>query len=784
MGNLSAIKTVQEIISSKATTIYEIIGDRTRPFPLEESRIYIIPGYQRKIRWSSENVQILIDDLQNGKKFLGTITLSTSWATKFEIIDGQQRMTVITMLITYLKKVVINKKNMEDLCKIENQSFETFNELLFYEFDYERVRDENKPLFEEIMKNDVLDQKNDFKEIWESIVERVDLLSESCKEKLYFALLESDINIIVNNAQATDTGRKFCVDYFIDVNNKGVHLDKLDIIRAYAFKEDFDEMTEKWIDIQNKCTELQGKAKYTREVLYFQYFVCSVNKEIGFKLSKLSEDYRIRENINFNDKRYDSGTFVWNLFANERFYSRMLLDLNDYLDFLLLVVNQETGGSDKFKKMFYIDNKVLSDETRILNAHSIINNIIRNDDLVPKMMVMKYYFEILKPAFSKRNKYKIIHNINAIACVFTMSKKGKGSEQIASRLIQEKWEEAIIKYSYKYVTDSISTIGFDKVAQINKSYTIESGQYIARRYFSFHDAYSWDNGNISVDEEVFKNANITTRDTNIEHFIINRKFEYALYLEDGKTLDIEIKIPRKYKKYIATITNYLILKSTYNSEIANRPVYEKIDMLDKKIGEFGIDKVIPSTRSQMHYIVIRKVMHDESAYPKKKIMEATKKSDRKKILQEYYKKDFEDEYQRLVDILNREESIIAIKLEYDLLKNGFIKEDDIFIYESDTNFANVRADIDVKNKKLIMSAEIYNPFYGEEDDNGDEGYSRLIDSVIEGFIKLYGYKPCIRSSDEYGGCDDVSYRFELIFEPNIKYANIFLSNLATISEKI
>lgn len=784
MGNLSAIKTVQEIISSKATTIYEIIGDRTRPFPLEEDRIYIIPGYQRKIRWSSENVQILIDDLQNGKKFLGTITLSTSWATKFEIIDGQQRITVITMLVTYLKKVVINKKNLEDLCKIENQSFEMFNKLLNYGFDYERIKDENKPLFETLLKSDVLDQKSDFKEIWESIVERVDLLSESDKEKLYSALLESDINIIVNNAQETDTGRKFCVDYFIDVNNKGVHLDKLDIIRAYAFKEDFDEMTEKWIDIQNKCIELQGKVKYTREVLYFQYFVCNVNKEIGFKLSKLGEDYRIKENINFNDKRYDSGTFVWNLFANERFYSKMLLDLNDYLEFLLLVVNQETGGSDEFKKMFYTEKKELSDETRILNAHTIINNIIRNDDLVPKMMVMKYYFEILKPAFSQRNKYKIIHNINAIACVFTMSKKGKGSEQIASRLLQEKWEDAIRKYSYKYVSDSISKIGFDKVAQINKSYTIESGQYIARRYFSFHDAYSWDNGNISVDEEEFKNANITAGDTNIEHFIINRKFEYALYLEDGKTLDIEIKIPRKYRKYIATITNYLILNSTYNSEIANRPVFEKIDMLDKKIEEFGIDRVIPSTRSQIHYVVIRKVMHDESAYPKKKIMDATKKSDRKKILQEYYRKDFEDEYQGLVNLLSREESIIAVKLEYDLLKFGFIKEGDIFRYESDTNFPNVRADIDAKNRQLIMSAELYNPFYGKEGDNGNGDYSQLIDIVIKEFIKLYGDKPCIRSSDEYGGSDDVSYTFEYIFEPKVEYANTFLSNLATISEKI
>ena len=73
---------------------------------------------------------------------------------------------------------------------------------------------------------------------------------------------------------------------------------------------------------------------------------------------------------------------------------------------------------------------------------------------------------------------------------------------------------------------------------------------MARRYFSLYDAYTWSSGNTSVDEERYKNANITNGNNNMEHFIINRKYEYALYLDDGTTSDIEIKIPGKFKKYI------------------------------------------------------------------------------------------------------------------------------------------------------------------------------------------------------------------------------------------
>ena len=83
----------------------------------------------------------------------------------------------------------------------------------------------------------------------------------------------------------------------IDINNKSVELDSLDIIRAYAFKEDFNNTTQRWVNIQNKCNALSGKVKYSREELYLQYFVCNVNKQIGFSISKLSNDYRIKEDV-------------------------------------------------------------------------------------------------------------------------------------------------------------------------------------------------------------------------------------------------------------------------------------------------------------------------------------------------------------------------------------------------------------------------------------------------------------------------------------------------------
>ena len=77
---------------------------------------------------------------------------------------------------------------------------------------------------------------------------------------------------------------------------------------------------------------------------------------------------------------------------------------------------------------------------------------------------------------------------------------------------------------------------------------------------------------------------------------------------------------------------YLILNSRVNSNLKNRPVYEKIEIIEEAIRDNGIDYVIPSKRSQLHYFVIKEIFHDLSKYPVKELKAETKKSKKKKLL--------------------------------------------------------------------------------------------------------------------------------------------------------
>lgn len=65
---------------------------------LEADRKYSIPAFQREVRWDDNNLKMLLYDLSRSSKFLGNIILTIKSDHTCEIIDGQQRTTVLMLI--------------------------------------------------------------------------------------------------------------------------------------------------------------------------------------------------------------------------------------------------------------------------------------------------------------------------------------------------------------------------------------------------------------------------------------------------------------------------------------------------------------------------------------------------------------------------------------------------------------------------------------------------------------------------------------------------------------
>src|SRR5205823_10278955 len=116
----TALTSVHLVLSAERHAPREIDGKGKTVRELLAGRKYSIDYYQREYKWQTKQVGELIDDLANkflesyepghersavaeyGHYFVGSIIVSDKDGQKF-IIDGQQRLTTLTLLLIYVQ---------------------------------------------------------------------------------------------------------------------------------------------------------------------------------------------------------------------------------------------------------------------------------------------------------------------------------------------------------------------------------------------------------------------------------------------------------------------------------------------------------------------------------------------------------------------------------------------------------------------------------------------------------------------------------------------------------
>lgn len=99
------------------------------------SKRYVIPVYQRKYDWKEENCRQLYEDLKKivsdkrDSHFFGSIVSSVignGATTEYHIIDGQQRLTTVTLLLLAILNLIQQKKITAEEPQLDEQINERF----------------------------------------------------------------------------------------------------------------------------------------------------------------------------------------------------------------------------------------------------------------------------------------------------------------------------------------------------------------------------------------------------------------------------------------------------------------------------------------------------------------------------------------------------------------------------------------------------------------------------------------------------------------------------------
>jgi uncharacterized protein with ParB-like and HNH nuclease domain len=274
---------------------------------------YIVPLYQRNYAWDQDEIENLLQDLYESFKksktnttlnyFIGSLVVLKRKDGFYEVIDGQQRLTTLSLLLKILEQVKTPKLFYESRPEVE----------AFFD-SYYRNGSTKHVLFDHKVSH---------------LINAVDLLIQSVvnpdenKEKRLFDIEDFDrfkkfvfenvVLVRVEIPKDTDVA-----NYFEIMNNRGEQLQKHEILKSYLmetlkdkddnyFEKQQDEFSKIWDACSQMDTHIQKLFSAEDRLKYFGYNYDQI-KKIDFEKEKaqVKSGFSINEALRNVGKKVDS----------------------------------------------------------------------------------------------------------------------------------------------------------------------------------------------------------------------------------------------------------------------------------------------------------------------------------------------------------------------------------------------------------------------------------------------------------------------------------------------
>ncbi|MCQ2787969.1 DUF262 and DUF1524 domain-containing protein [Helicobacter pylori] len=496
-----------------------------------QERQFVIPIYQRLYSWKKEQCEQLWDDIikiggndkANGH-FIGSIlyvqdSVYTTKHNEFLIIDGQQRLTTITLLLIALRNHLSEEVEILEKFsrkKIENRYLINRDEDGDKKFRLILSESDKDTLLSLIDKN-----KRKPSEPSVKIMENFKLFEEwinknTDKLEAIFKGLEKLIIVEISLEREKDDPQLI----FESMNSKGIELTQTDLIRNYIVME---TEVEKQEDFYNQYWRAMEEDFKQNETLFNRF----VRHYLTIKTGKIPKEKRVYEA--FKDYQQKEGIEIEDL----------LKDLQKYCGYFCRIAFKKEADKDLNKALsFLVDLEMDVVYPLLLELYSDYNDgVLSKQDFIPIIALTESYLcrravcglgskglNKIFPSFTKKiNKDQYLESIEAhfLSLEKTTGKFPKDSE----------------------FRDSFITIDF---------YKLQKKEYFFERLENFDTKEP-----------------VNTKECTIEHIMPQT-------LTEAWKRDLGENFQAIHDKYLHTIGNLTL--TGYNDKYSNNSFQEKRDM--------------------------------------------------------------------------------------------------------------------------------------------------------------------------------------------------------------
>lgn len=588
MNIFGTIINLEDFLHNKESKIYiQTNNGNSEVKVLAANREYNIPSFQRELRWEKQQLIELIRDLSKNSVFLGNIILKQSNGNCYDIIDGQQRITVLLMILDFIRSRYQEEIDIFEQCTLKIENFPSFSKLRENHYSLDGLSNDQ---VKEIKNLDYYRQIDSYCSIYEEITQCQIIDNKEKASSFLQNLKDSVFNVIVSNDSSSRKG----IQYFLDVNLKGVQLDDEDIFASYLYSHDSgDEIKEIWKrskQLNFQFNEGAGKKKYEIVDMIQHFLYCDLYLDPKYKNIEFNKKFLLKRNVEIDGSIHYEGTHIIRAINNIAYFKNMLKRLNSILEILIDIKSNPSGVSPKLK--------VILTEAGISNIqHNIINSYISSilkdhTMLITNAFIFKYFLEIRDANDSDKKKIaESIYSIVMYCDLLALSKIRKSTDLITSILKEKNMQSKLFNKikdmtSYEWLMENIIRTQF----KINDDEGDDPQQYKAKILASIYNFFQIKNEKVVIRGGRYSELSDYLRSENdfsIEHFLINNSGDYIVRF-NGK--EITCSYPQNIALLKDDVFNFIFVPKTMNEGLLkNNFISEKIKLLKSRLSDIKCD---------------------------------------------------------------------------------------------------------------------------------------------------------------------------------------------------
>ena len=360
---------------------------------------YDVDSYQREYKWGKAQLDDLIDDLllvfyenhkeeherrdvkRYGQYFLGPIIVSTDDGEKRHIVDGQQRLTTLTLTLICLLHILDNneqKGTLQNLIYSEEFGKKDFNLNVPERTDCLLALYEGKQIDSDAKPESVRNMIARYEQLQDKLADalkpkQASLFSDWLIEKVYL--------VEITTSATTDAYK-----IFETMNDRGLRLTPAEMLKGYILMEIQDpgsrkkanDMWKKQVDLLNKYKS--GDAELIKSWLRGRYAETTTDfEDVGSQFHRWARNNKSSIGLN------SSGDFERFVMEDFCFYTRIFLRLRQ--------VAEKFDKESELECIYY-----LAQHNFTLQYPLLLASLAPNDsekDIRRKLCVISTYLDIL-----------------------------------------------------------------------------------------------------------------------------------------------------------------------------------------------------------------------------------------------------------------------------------------------------------------------------------------------------------------------------------------------------